>query len=56
MPFSPSMVGMNSSTRGWSFRVSGLALPSKCSSSSWSVGSNFTPASSPGKFWIVVLS
>jgi len=56
MPFSPSMVGMNSSTRGWSFRVSGLALPSKCSSSSWSVGSNFTPAGSPGKSWIVVLS
>jgi hypothetical protein len=34
----------------------GLAFPSKCSRSSWSVGSNFTPAGRPGKSWIVVVS
>uniref|UniRef100_A0A0A9G883 Uncharacterized protein n=1 Tax=Arundo donax TaxID=35708 RepID=A0A0A9G883_ARUDO len=53
MPFSPSMVGMNSSMSGWSLRASGPAFPSRCSSSSWSVGSNFTPAGSPGRSWIV---
>jgi hypothetical protein len=44
---------MNSSIRGWTLRVSDFTFPSKCSSSSWSVGSNFTPAGSPGKSWIL---
>lgn len=43
---------MNSSIRGWSLRVSDLTFASKCSRSSWSLGSNFTPAGSPGRLWI----
>lgn len=47
---------MNSSIKRWSFWASGRTFPSKCSSSSWSVGSNLTPAGSPGNSWIPVCS
>ena len=40
---------MNSLIRGWSLQASDCTCPSKCSRISWSVGSNFTPAGSPGK-------
>lgn len=46
MPSSPSMVGMNSSMSGCDGATvePGRTFACRCSISSWSVGSNFTPA------------
>lgn len=54
MPSSPSMVGMNSSIRGCDGAAAeaGRTLACRCSISSWSVGSNLTPAGSPSQSYI----
>jgi hypothetical protein len=45
-PLAGARPGALAGVSGWSLRVSGLAFPSRCSSSSWS---NFTPAGRPGR-------
>ncbi|MFS8032657.1 hypothetical protein Hanom_Chr17g01560291 [Helianthus anomalus] len=47
IPSSPSIVGMNSSINGCDLNFLASTLASRCSISSWSVGSNFTPAGRP---------